>query len=154
LQSRPLFGQEVADKFPSLEYEISETGKCLALGRSTASVFHSIRCLEASIRALARCLRLPDPTTGAERNWNTVLTKIKNEMDRRWPKSADRMSGDGQFFEESYAALAAIRNPWRNTTMHLDQVYTEQDAKDLFNVVGAFMRQLSDRMDESGDPVA
>jgi len=38
--------------------------------------------------------------------------------------------------------------------MHLDQVYTEQDAKDLFNIVGAFMRQLSDRMDESGDPVA
>jgi hypothetical protein len=38
--------------------------------------------------------------------------------------------------------------------MHLNQVNTEQDAKDLFNVVGAFMRQLSGRMNESGDPVA
>src|SRR4051795_7608402 len=65
--------RSVQQTLPSLEYEISETGKCLALGRSTASVFHSIRCLEASIRALARCLRLPDPTTGAERNWNIVL---------------------------------------------------------------------------------
>src|SRR4051812_31845349 len=80
VQSRLLFDQQVADKFPSLEYEIAETGKCLVLSRSTASVFHSIRCLEASIRALARCLGLSDPTTGAERNWNTMLTKIKNEL--------------------------------------------------------------------------
>ena len=154
VQSRPPFGQVVADKFPSLAYDVSETGKCLALGRSTASAFHSIRCLEASIRAVARCLGIPDPITGGDRNWNNMLTKIKKELDRRWPTTADRMLGDGQFFEDSYAALAAMRNPWRNATMHLDQVYTEQDAKDLFNVVGAFMRRLSERIDENGDPKA
>ena len=29
--------------------------------------------------------------------------------------------GDGQTFDEMYATLAAMQNPWRNATMHLDQ---------------------------------
>jgi hypothetical protein len=45
VQNHPLFGKEVSEKFPSLEYEISEIGKCLALERSTASAFRSVRCL-------------------------------------------------------------------------------------------------------------
>jgi len=111
VQSAPLFGQSVSDKFQSLEYEIAEIGKCLALGRSTASAFHSIRCLEAGIKALSRCLGIPDPTKGSDRNWGKMLGAIKGEIDRRWPTTAHRMSGDGQFFENNYAALAAMRNP-------------------------------------------
>jgi hypothetical protein len=58
------FGENVSIKFPSLIYEINEGTKCLALGRSTASAFHSIRCLEGGIRAISRCLKIPDPTKG------------------------------------------------------------------------------------------
>lgn len=43
----PLFGGDVALRFPSVAYEVEEAGKCLALDRSTACAFHSIRCLEA-----------------------------------------------------------------------------------------------------------
>jgi hypothetical protein len=64
------------------------------------------------------------------------------------------MSGDGRFFEEAYAALAAMQNPYRNATMHLDQVYTEEGARDLFNIVGGFMKRIADRCDENGDPKA
>jgi hypothetical protein len=52
IQPIPLFGQDTARNFPSVAYEIEEAGKCLALDRSTASAFHSIRCLEAGIRAV------------------------------------------------------------------------------------------------------
>lgn len=64
------------------------------------------------------------------------------------------MSGDGRFLEEAYAALAAMQNPWRNATMHLDQIFTAEAAHDLFRLAGGFMRRIADRIDENGDPKA
>jgi hypothetical protein len=143
----PLFGQDVSDKFPSLIYEIEEAGKCYALERSTASAFHSIRCLEGGIRALSRCLQIPDPTKAHERSWAKLLGTLKAAIDKKWPTSSDRLSGDGEFFENAYAALAAIQNPWRNATMHLDQKYTADEAKHIFDVVRGFMRKVASRCD-------
>lgn len=153
-QESPLFGEAVARKFPSIAYEIEEAGKCLSLDRSTASAFHSIRALEAAIRALARCLAIPDPTKAADRSWFKSLGAISAEMQKRWPTTADRMNGDGRFFEEAHATLSAMQNPYRNSTMHLDQKYTEEEAEDIFNVIKAFMRKLASRLDEDGDPQA
>lgn len=150
----PLFGSRVADKFPSISYEIDEAGKCLALSRSTASAFHSIRCLEAGIRAIARCLGVPDPTKGADRSWFKILQSIKTRIDEKWPNSSYRMSGEGLLFENLYAALAAIQNPWRNSTMHLDAKYTADEAKHIFEAVKGLMAAISSRMDESGAPLA
>jgi hypothetical protein len=147
-----LFGVEVRDKFLSATYDIEETGKCLALGRSTASAFHSIRCLEAAIRGIARCLGIPDPTRASDRNWGAVLGTVRDELARRWPGSSNRMSGDGEFFDNAYTALAAMQNPWRNATMHLDQKYTPDEARTIFETVKGFMQRIASRMDENGDP--
>jgi hypothetical protein len=148
----PHFGKDVADKFPSVVVEVDEAGKCLALDRGTASAFHSIRCLEAGIRAISRCLNIPDPTRGAERSWFKLLKAIKDEMDRRWPPSTIHASSDAELFGNAHAALAAMQNPWRNSTMHLDQIYTSEDAKHIFDIVGGFMRKIASRMDEDGSP--
>lgn len=153
-QAEPLFGAEVAGKFPSIIYDIDEAGKCLALDRSTASAFHAIRSLEAGIRALARCLKIPDPTKGAERSWANVLRDVKGELDKRWPPSTGRMAGDAKLFDEAYAALAGMQNPYRNSTMHLDDKYTKDEAVHIFAVVKGFMRTLATRMDENGHPLA
>ena len=152
--TEPLFGIEVERGFPSASYDIGEAGKCLALDRSTASAFHSVRCLEAAIGALARCLAIPDPTKAAERNWGKVLDKVKVEVDRRWPTSTARLTGDGRIFGELYAALAALQNPYRNATMHMDEKYTEEEAKYVFDVVGGLMRRVASRCDEMGEPKA
>ena len=149
------FGADVAMRFPgAATYEIEEASKCLALGRSTAAAFHAIRCLEAGIRAMSRCLGIPNPTKAADRNWGRMLGTIKAELDRRWPTSSDRLAGDGQIFEEAYAALAAMNNPWRNATMHLDHKYTEEEARHVFDVVRGFMQRLASRCDEEGNPQA
>jgi hypothetical protein len=150
----PLFGNEVATKFSSIAYEIDESAKCLALGRSTASAFHSIRSLEAAIRALSRCLSIPDPTRAADRNWGAMLKKISAEIERRWPGTSNRMSGDGEFFDGAYAALAAMQNPYRNSTMHLDQKYTPDEAHHIMEIVKGFMKKIASRMDEDGQPLA
>lgn len=148
-----LFGADVAAKFPGLAYDLSEAGKCLALERSTAAAFHAIRALEGGITAMSRCLGIPDPTKGADRSWGAMLGKIDTEIKRRWDKAA-RMSGDGQTFEGLHGALAGMQNPYRNATMHLDQIYTAEDAKHVFEMVGGILRKIAFRMDESGLPLA
>jgi hypothetical protein len=69
-------------------------------------------------------------------------------------RTASRMTGDGRLFEDAYAALAAMQNPWRNATMHLDQKYTEEEAAYIFTVVRGFMGKLAARCDENGLPKA
>jgi hypothetical protein len=151
--SSPLFGASVAEKFPSLSYEIDEAGKCLAFDRSTASVFHSVRCLEAGIGALSRCLGIPDPTKGADRTWGRLLGAMKTAMDSRWPpNNLDREGPDARLFERAYAALAAMMNPYRNETMHLAAKYTEEEARHIFDVVKGFMIAVASRCDENGEP--
>jgi hypothetical protein len=148
----PPFGEEVQTKFLSSLYDIEEAAKCLALERSTACVFHSIRCLEAVIRAISRCVGLPDPTKGSQRSWFKMLDGFKMEMDKKWPASS-RLSGDGRKFEEIYAALAAMQNPYRNDTMHQDKKYTLEEARYIFGMVGGLMRKAAERLDENGHPL-
>lgn len=150
----PVFGADVHSKFPSLIYDIEESSKCLALGRTTASAFHSIRSLEGGITAISRCLAIPDPTKGADRNWGALLGKIKIEIDRRWSGGSSRFSGDGAIFEGLYGVLQAVQNPYRNATMHLDNKYLEDDAKHIFEMVSGIMRKIASRMDELGQPYA
>lgn len=150
----PLFGADVAKNFPSLAYEIDQAGKCFACDLTTASAFHSIRCLEAALRAITRCLGIPDPTKGKDRNWGNINASIKSAVDNKWPASTGRMSGDAKLFDEIYGALGAMQNPYRNATMHLDAKYTAQEALHVLEVVKGLLSKVASRMDENGTPLA
>jgi hypothetical protein len=153
---KPLFGQTYAEKFQTDgAFELDEAAKCLALSRPTASVFHLMRILELGIGAMSKCLEIRDPVKPAERNWAIILKKIKEDgIEKKWPTAADRMTGDGLLFESLHASLDAVKNPWRNEAMHVVGKYTEDEAKHIFVAVEGFMRKLSSRMDEKGEPKA
>ena len=150
----PLFGKEFGIKFPTAVFEVDEAGKCLALGRPTASVFHLMRVMEIGVRAVARCLKIPDPIKPAERNWGEILRKIKEAIELRTKTSAWASPKHKEFFETAYVSLDAVRAAWRNTTMHVDNKYTPDEAEHILLAVRAFMRTLSDQMDEAGQPEA
>jgi hypothetical protein len=149
-----LFGKDFETKFPSAVFEIDECGKCLAFERPTAAVFHLMRIMEIGVRAVARCLGIPDPLKPAERNWGFILGAVKKGIDTRWPTTADRHAGDGSLFEDVYASLDAVRNPWRNATMHVENKYTPEEAEHIFVAVRGFMKKLASRTDEDGQPPA
>jgi hypothetical protein len=48
-QQSPIFGEKVLTEYPKAAYDISEAGKCLALGRGTACAFHLMRVIEVGI---------------------------------------------------------------------------------------------------------
>jgi hypothetical protein len=147
------FGPNFRTQFSTAIFEVDEAGKCHALGRSTATVFHLMRALEIAIRAVARSLGIPDPVKDAERNWGRILEKIKKELERRQSAAAWR-SGDKEFFAEAYASLDAVRVAWRNPTMHVENKYTEDEAEHIFVTVRGFTKKLASRMDENGEPKA
>lgn len=147
------FGHNFEIAFPSSVFEIDEAGKCHALGRSTASVFHLMRAMEIGIKAIARSLGIPDPVKGNDRNWGNMLAKIKTEMDRR-AAGAQWQNDDKNLFAGAYVSLDAVRVAWRNTTMHVENKYTDEESEHIFIATRGFMKRLSDRMDENGNPLA
>jgi hypothetical protein len=150
----PLFGSEFEEKFGSSLFDLDESAKCLALGRPTAAVFHLMRIMEIGVRATARCLQVPDPTKPNERNWGHILAETRKAIEAKWPTGAVRMSGDRALFEDLYASLDAVKNPWRNATMHVERTYTEDQAEHILVAVKGFMMKLASRCDENGEPKA
>jgi hypothetical protein len=149
-QKTPLFGDAVAKLYPTAYPDIEDAGKCLALGRATACVFHLMRTMEVGIRAVAGALGVPDPTRAAERNWGFILREIKSAIDarKRW-RNKEKL-----FYEEAYASLDAIRNPWRNATMHVEKTYTPEEAENILYAVRFFMTKIASRIDEKGRPAS
>ena len=69
-----LIGESVAAAFPSTIPDIEEAGKCLALDRPTAAVFHLMRALEVPLKLLAEKLSPNDPKP----NWDPILRESLN----------------------------------------------------------------------------
>jgi hypothetical protein len=152
----PIFGVDYSTKFVTEGvFEADEAAKCLALGRPTAAVFHLMRVMEVGIKAMSRCLAIPDPIKPVDRNWGRILEKIQKEgIQKHWPNVSDRTHGDGALFEELYVSLEAVRNPWRNATMHVENKYTDDEAEHILVAVRGFMKKLASRCDENGQPLA
>ena len=43
---------------------------------------------------------------------------------------------------------------WRNGTMHVEIVYTDEDARILLEATKGLIKKVASRMDENGDPKA
>ena len=145
-----LLGEDCATKFPSLWYDCEEAAKCLCLGRATACVFHSMRMLEGAIRALARRLDIPDPLTSNERNWGAMLRSIKEKVDNLYPAKGRLAGSEGAYLDGVYVSLDAIKNPWRNATMHVENVYTEEEARHILTCSALLIQKMSEGFDENG----
>jgi hypothetical protein len=144
-----LLGQQVAIAFECASFDIEEAGKCHALGRSTAAVFHAFRVLETGVKSMARCLHVQDLDKPAMKNWGKILEAIENGIKHKWPRETDRDKGDGELFWEVYTQMLALKTP-RNGTMHPARKYTEQEADRILRVIGDVMARLAERIDENG----
>jgi hypothetical protein len=132
-QPSPPFGTAVSDAFPHATEDISEAGKCLALNRPTAAVFHLMRAMECAVQALAIKLTIPKP----ERVWGMLLSDIGTKI-KDMPKGPGRTK-----WSEAHSHLYHVKEAWRNDTMHPKQTYTFEEAKAVFDAVRVFMNALA-----------
>jgi hypothetical protein len=136
--------------WPTAALELEEAAKCQALGRSTASVFHCMRCLEVTINALSKFLEMEPPTKTVEKNWTFILSKIKSRIDEKFPTSVRLPSTPGADMEKIHSTLDAVKNPWRNSTMHVDATYLPHEAMQIMRDTGIFLVENARHFDESG----
>lgn len=128
-------------RFPSASYDIAEAGKCIALGRWTAVVMHSMRVLDVGLTALARQYGLE-----ADRNWNQTL----NQIEAKTREVAKRTHGDEgeQWAAEAATHLRFVKNAWRNHAMHPKEKYDEERAVAIFEHSADFMKHLAKKLSE------
>ncbi|AKH44309.1 HEPN domain-containing protein [Altererythrobacter atlanticus] len=127
------FGAEVIDTFPEAIEDIEEASKCLALGRSTACIFHLMRAMELAVRQMAGRLGI----LNVEKEWGKLLSEISGKVEKL-PKGPDRDA-----WSEAHSHLYHVKQAWRNSTMHPKKTYTDVEAKAVFDAVGSFMRHLA-----------
>ncbi len=148
-----IFGDKVWFGFPSQgQYEMDEACKCFALGRYTSAVFHLMRLMELGIEAVRLCMRLPDPIRPADRNWGFILRNLADGKKAKDSANCWAIALDKMFFDEVYLLLTAVKDTWRNPTMHVENKYTDEEAEHIFSSVRTFMRKIAVRIDENGDP--
>lgn len=144
------FGDEVADKLPTVSREAEEAGNCLATDRNTAAVFHLMRGLEVVLKRLAAGLGVPDPTKEAERNWGAILRTISGKIDTKnkanppdWQDAQEK-----EFYEELYSDLVVVKNAWRNKTMHVDVDFEETRAVQIYEAMKNLVQHAAGRLSE------
>lgn len=137
------FGEDVAAAFPSAVVNIEEAGKCLALDRATACVFHLMRVMESGLKAASKALGIPYAPS-----WESHLKQIDAQVQAKYKRKGVKWKRDEPFFRDVSAHLHSVKAAWRNPTMHVVRDYTPEQAEEIFNAVRAFMRHLSTRLSE------
>lgn len=144
-----LFGQDVRNRFPKANKEITEAGNCYAADNWTATVFHLMRAMEFGLRALARRLkvRLPKPIELEE--WARIIVAIEKEILKieQMPKTRKR-ERDLEFYHGAASQFRHFKNAWRNHVMHTRSFYDEEEAGIVMRHVGEFMRHIATRLKE------
>jgi hypothetical protein len=133
-------------RYPSATFDIEEGSKCLALHRGTACVFHMMRVLELGLKSVVFALGIT--LEGRDRSWGKILNKVKEEIDRRNKSADSKWTPDRAFYEDACSSLHAVKDAWRNTTMHVEKVYNLDRAEHIYRMVRAFMEQLSTQLHE------
>lgn len=136
----PLFGEAVQEAFPGVTYDLTEAGRCLALGRWTATVMHLMRTLEAGLEALSTHLDIPPGE-----NWNQTLNAIEVKL-RDVKKKTEGREGE-QWAAEAGVHLRFIKNAWRNHAMHPLERYDQERATQIFENTRAFMQHLAAKLE-------
>lgn len=133
--SEPLFGADVESKFPMMSEDIAEAGKCMALDRGTAAVFHLMRVMEIAVQRFGEKLGI---ALVHEKNWQPILDEMNKAI-----RGLDQRAIQTKSYAAATAHLYNVKLCWRNEVMHPKQTYTEQEARALFSAVEVFIRDLA-----------
>jgi hypothetical protein len=137
-QKEPLFGKEVADKFPRLTEDIAEAGKSLAVARYTAAVFHLMRIMELTVQMFGKKLGV---TLVGEKVWQVILDQI-NVAIKNMPAKTSAQKKKQADFAAAAAHLFNVKLAWRNPVMHPKKTYTADEAMEVFGHVKAWTRSV------------
>jgi hypothetical protein len=134
----PLMGDEVSRVFVDAAYDIAEAGKCLALDRSTAAVFHAMRAMEIAVGVFGINFGVTvSSSNGEPLAWGVVVANIKDKIDvmPSGPRKDELLKISTMLYH--------VNRAFRTKTAHPSQIYTQEEAENIFNACKAFMHELA-----------
>lgn len=154
------WGQTLASFYMTddLITEIRAGVDCFALGYFTASIFHMMRVAEVGLRALAkeRGVVLPKDKPIEYGNWQEILREVDKkvkEIGGTMPagQAKDRALA---FYNDALICLNALKDIFRNQTMHVRYVFNEPEALRAMRMTNDFMEKLGwEIFDEMEGPI-
>lgn len=140
------FGEQVQNLFPDAAHDAIEAARCLALQRATATGFHCMRVVEFGLRKLivesfGDSRFFEDSST-----WGRIVNRVRKESNK--PDSEIAALWKGKQGRLSHIAMLVnhVGEAFRHPTMHCEKVYTFDEAQDVFQTTGTFMRRLADEL--------
>lgn len=143
-----LFGEAVAEGFPSAIGDIEEAGRCLALGRNTACVLHLMLVLQVGLNSLAKELNVAFERV----NWDKVITDVETQIkliEHGSLRQGPAWGSDKTFFAEAALQFRHFKDAWRNHAAHGRMHYDHPDkALSVYTHVREFMQHIAVRLKE------
>jgi hypothetical protein len=134
------FPPAIFDRFPDATFDAEEAGKCLALDRPTACVFHLMRVTEYGLQAVGKLLKMKDPRP----NWEPIIAKIDAELKK--PYAEREFKGNADTLAHISAHFNAVKLAWRNRAMHVDRKHTTEEAREIYTATCGLMRYLAESL--------
>jgi hypothetical protein len=143
----PLFGAAVKDKFPEAMDDVAHAGRCLGAGLPTGAIFYLMRVMEWGIRRLAKRLKIRANLV-RRKTWDTIIKEINTAIAALTTTAnlSARRREVRDSCAEATAHLNNVRIAWRNTVMHAERTYTQEEAQEIFENVKAFMDYLATKV--------
>ncbi|HEX4106395.1 MAG TPA: hypothetical protein VHX92_09210 [Rhizomicrobium sp.] len=134
----PQWGEVVADRLPIAIPDIEDAGKCIALSQGTASVFHSMRVMEAALKGLATLLGIPYAPS-----WESYIVQIEKCITEKHKRKTVKWKRDEPFYREILGNLQTIKIAWRNPTMHIVRRYSVEESEEIYIAVRGLIKRLA-----------
>ena len=137
-----MFGDCVVASFPSTASEIDEAGKCLALGRSAAAIFHVMRIVEIGLRSVAPLFGIHE----SKPDWGKVIRAVDDYL--KLPKNERKLEFEDEYLANISSQMHAVKLAWRNQVMHVDTTFSLDNARQIFEQTKLLMIALSIELSE------
>lgn len=134
------FPISVVDYFQESIFDMEEAGKCRAVERPTACVFHLMRVTEHGIQAVAKLIGITDPRP----NWEPIILKIDSELKQPYEKR--QFKGSGDLLASISTHFHTVKIAWRNRVMHIEKKYTGEEAREIYAATVGLMRYLAENL--------
>lgn len=146
-ENSDIFGPEFTKAFSAEAIsEANEAGKCFALARWTACVFHLMRSAEYCLRYIAKRLKVSLTHKGSSHpvefaDWDKIITACKNEIAKaRTLPPGTKRQGILELYSDAADHCLFMKDIWRNNISHTRKPYIEAEALSVFERVRDFAR--------------
>jgi hypothetical protein len=142
--------ETVVGRFEGIARDVEEMGKCFALCRYTAAMFHALQVAELGAIELGGYIGVTDPQKG----WGATQAKLKELVSGGRANIPTNLAGKFDFVEQMNQEVRSMCQAWRHKVDHAanhlaivpNTDFTPDVAEHIMGAVRMFMLRLVEEM--------